>query len=63
MTDDKGGVILEPGTSQSLPTIDSVHLVFSVFSGPLTGQQQLPEGSRERGMSLIKYLGSFLFLD
>lgn len=60
MTDDKGGVTLEPGTSQSLPTIDSVHLV---FSGPLTGQQQLPEGSREGGMSLIRYLGSFLCLD
>ena len=60
MTDDKGGVIPEPGTSQSLPTVDSIHLV---FSGALTGQQQLPEGSRERGMGLIRYSGSFLFLD
>lgn len=60
MTDDEGEVYTEPSPSQSLPTVDSVHLV---FSGPLTGEPQLPEGSREHGMGQIRYLGSFLFLD
>lgn len=60
MTNDEEEVYTESGPSQSLPTVDSVHLV---FSGPLTEQPQLPEGSRERGMGRIRYLGSFLFLD
>lgn len=53
-------LILKPGTSKTLPTVGSAHLV---SNGLRTGWQQLSAGSREHGMGLMRHLGSFAFVD